>query len=92
MPKGIYKNVQLDVDIKFDFTRPSDRKLTDLWKGWYKQARKACPTLPNTFELSGTYQQYIPLREPEVTDLFIIYRLVDREDADCVAVIILSRK
>lgn len=93
MPKGNVVNMKRDVNLKFDFSRPSDRKLTDLWKGWYKQAQKSgCEHIPNVFELTGVGSQYIPLREPEISDMFIVYRIVNREDMDDLYVIVLARK
>lgn len=66
--------------------------MADLWKGWFRQAVKACQEIPWTHELIGTAQQFITLREPEVSTMFITYRLVNRDNADDIAVLVLARR
>lgn len=90
--KGQYVNISRKEKFTFNFSAPPDRWKSDFWKGWYKQARKAEPRIPNLWEHSGEAEEFIISHEPEVSSLFIIYRMVSRSDMYDTGVLVLSRR
>lgn len=97
MPRAKLVNFTRNISITFDFAKPADRNMTDLWKGWFKSARKACSTIPTVFEggpnaNGSNYHDYINLRTPEVSDNFITYRICHRDDPFDLYVLVLCRK
>ena len=59
---------------------PTPKKIQDLWKGWYKEARKAIPVVPTIPQLGGNLPDNLGLlwrtsADPQVSVDFIRYDL-----------------
>lgn len=63
---------------------PTPKKITELWRGWYKEARRAIPELPQLQETGGALPDknghlWKVYETPAVSVNYIKFRLVNND-------------